>query len=101
MYKLIKSVTLIEIFFRYVFNFLYFIQSDDSVLFKEFKIRFKFIIKYKCMLNIGLSEQEMLLFSESIEICNKIISPMIRRYTWKRLDIDNYLLDCFDELESV
>jgi len=53
------------------------------------------------MHNIGLSEQEMLLFSESIEICNKITSPMIQRYTWKRLDIDNYLLDCYDELESV
>lgn len=26
---------------------------------------------------------------------------MIHYYTWKQLDIDNYLLDCFDELESV
>lgn len=26
---------------------------------------------------------------------------MIQSYTWKQLDIDNYLLECFDELESV
>lgn len=26
---------------------------------------------------------------------------MIQRYTWKHLDIDDYLLDCFNELESV
>lgn len=53
------------------------------------------------MHNIGLSEQEMLLFSESIDICNKMTSPMTQCYTWKQIDIDNYLLDCFDELESV
>ncbi|VVC43185.1 Dynein heavy chain, domain-2,Dynein heavy chain domain,Dynein heavy chain, domain-1,Dynein heavy chain, P- [Cinara cedri] len=49
----------------------------------------------------GLSEQEMLLFSESIELCNKITAPMIQCYTWKQLDIDNYLLDCIDELELI
>lgn len=53
------------------------------------------------MFCIGLSEQEMLLFSEVIELCNKIILPMIQCYTWKKLDIDSYLLACFDELESV
>lgn len=53
------------------------------------------------MYHIGLSEQEMLLFSESIESCNQIITPMIQCYTWKQLNIDNYLLDCFEELESV
>lgn len=26
---------------------------------------------------------------------------MIQRYNWKRLDIDDYLVRCFEELESV
>lgn len=50
---------------------------------------------------IGLSEQEMLLFSESIELCNKITSPMIQYYTWKQQEIDRYLLNCYDEFEMV
>lgn len=49
----------------------------------------------------GLSEQEMLLFSESIDLCNKVTSPMIQYYTWKQQEIDRYLLNCFDELELV
>lgn len=43
----------------------------------------------------------MLLFSELIELCNKLTSPLIHYYTWKHMDIDNYLRECFDELESV
>lgn len=60
-----------------------------------------FVIHCKCLRHTGLSEQEMLLFSEAIGLCNTIISPMIQRYTWKHLDIDNYLVHCFEELESV
>lgn len=43
----------------------------------------------------------MLLFSELIELCNKITSPLIQHYTWKHLEIDQYLRVCFDEIEAV
>ncbi|XP_050440794.1 dynein axonemal heavy chain 2-like [Adelges cooleyi] len=49
----------------------------------------------------GLSEQEMLLFSELIETCNKITLPMARSVTWTQLNIENHLTGSYELLESV
>ncbi|XP_050544255.1 dynein axonemal heavy chain 2-like isoform X2 [Daktulosphaira vitifoliae] len=49
----------------------------------------------------GLSEDEMILFSEEIAICNKSTLPMVHKYKWSELEFDNYLIEPYFILDSI